>query len=157
MAEIGYASIVIAFASAVFGVLASLAGVRARDNFLIAAGRASSWWIFACMSAAMVMLWLLLLTHDFQVKYVHDFTSSVMPAHYTFAAFWAGNAGSLMFMTWVLSGFAAAVTFFNRKTKPDVMPYTTAVMLTVVAMLTSMLVFKTHPFLMFPFKPAEGL
>ena len=157
MAELGYASILIAFALAIISVLASLAGVRVNDSLLVAAGRLASWAIFACMSAAMVMLWLLLLTHDFQVKYVHDFTSGVMPGHYTFAAFWAGNAGSLMFMTWVLSGFAAAVTFFNRKTKADVMPYATAVMLTVVAMLTSMLVFKTHPFVMFPFKPAEGL
>ena len=157
MGDIGYASVVIAFAAAVFGVFASLVGVRLRDNFLIAAGRVASWLIFACMSTAMAMLWLLLLTHNFQAKYVHDFTSSVMPWRYTFAAFWAGNAGSLLFMTWVLSGFAAAVTFFNRKTKPDSMPYTTAVMLTVIAMLTSMLVFKAHPFLQFPFKPDEGL
>ncbi len=157
MAEIGYGSLVIAFAASVFGVLASLIGVRLRDNFLITAGRSIALLIFAAMSTAMAMLWLLLLTHNFQAKYVHDFTSSVMPAHYTFAAFWAGNAGSLMFMTWVLSGFAAAVTFFNRKTKPESMPYTTAVMLTITAMLTSMLVFKTHPFLQFPFKPDEGL
>jgi cytochrome c-type biogenesis protein CcmF len=63
---------------------------------------------------ASIGLWTAILTHDFSLKYVASFTSSNLPTVYLIAAFWGGQAGSLLFWTLILSGFTAVAVFSNR-------------------------------------------
>ena len=56
---------------------------------------------------ASIGLWTALLTHDFSLKYVASNTSANMPKVYVFAAFWGGQAGSMLFWALILSVYSA--------------------------------------------------
>lgn len=53
--------------------------------------------VFFLIVGASAILIYLLVTRDFSVKYVASYTSRDLPLVYTLAAFWAGQAGSLLF------------------------------------------------------------
>ena len=55
-------------------------------------------WVALLLAAA--VLWNILFTHQFRYQYVASYSSSSMPAHYVFAAFWGGQEGT--FMLWAL-------------------------------------------------------
>jgi hypothetical protein len=98
----------------------------------------------------------LLLAHDFNVEYVASYSSSTLPVWYTVAALWGGMKGSLLWWTCILAVFNAIVLLQNRSQNLVLMPWVTAVMLTVGAFFLSLLVFVTDPFERLPFTPAEG-
>jgi len=50
--------------------------------------------------AAAGFLWYILFTHQFRYQYVASYSSSAMPHHYIYAAFWGGQEGT--FMLWAL-------------------------------------------------------
>ncbi|RPI65672.1 MAG: cytochrome C biogenesis protein, partial [Ignavibacteriales bacterium] len=50
--------------------------------------------------AASVYLWYVILTHQYQYKYVFSYTSKDLPTGLLFSAFWGGQEGS--FMLWLL-------------------------------------------------------
>ena len=62
--------------------------------------------LMACASAALLGG---LLSRDFSLAYVADYTDSLLPIFYTVTAFWAGQAGSLLF--WGLTMGAAGAIF----------------------------------------------
>ena len=70
--------------------------------------------------AASVRLWIALFTRDFSIDYVAMHTSRAAQPWYTFSAFWAGMAGSLLLWSLVLSVYAAV---FAARRKPDREPF----------------------------------
>lgn len=61
------------------------------------------------MTIASGMLLRALLSRDFSLSYVAQYTDSTLPFFYTITAFWAGQAGSLLF--WALVMGLAGVVF----------------------------------------------
>ncbi|WP_027184866.1 heme lyase CcmF/NrfE family subunit [Desulfovibrio inopinatus] len=49
------------------------------------------------------VLFYALWSQDFSYKYVADYTDSLLPMFYTITAFWAGQAGSILFWGWMTS------------------------------------------------------
>ncbi|MDO9098210.1 MAG: cytochrome c biogenesis protein CcsA [Candidatus Methanoperedens sp.] len=54
------------------------------------------------LSAAALLLVYYLLSSDFSIHYVWQYTNKDLPAIYKIAAFWTGEEGSLMFLSWVV-------------------------------------------------------
>lgn len=54
------------------------------------------------LSAAALLLVYYLVSSDFSLHYVWQYTSKDLPAIYKISAFWTGEAGSLMFLSWVI-------------------------------------------------------
>lgn len=54
------------------------------------------------LSAAALLLVYYLISSDFSVHYVWQYTSKDLPAIYKISAFWTGEEGSLMFLSWVI-------------------------------------------------------
>ncbi|MFA4934469.1 MAG: cytochrome c biogenesis protein CcsA [Candidatus Methanoperedens sp.] len=54
------------------------------------------------ISAASLLLIYYLLSSDFSILYVWQYTSRDLPAIYKISAFWTGEGGSLMFLSWVI-------------------------------------------------------
>ena len=57
--------------------------------------------ISACFIFASIVLFFAFWSYDFSIKYVHDYSDLNLPLFYRITAFWAGQAGSLLF--WALS------------------------------------------------------
>jgi len=71
-----------------------------------------------------------------------------MPMLYKFAAWWGGQEGSLLFWSWLLSGYAMVVAFTNRRKHRDMMPFVVAVLTTVEAFFLLLNNFIANPFQM---------
>ena len=55
------------------------------------------------LTLALLVLLVLLLQRNFQVRYVSSYTNLAQPAVYVLSALWAGQEGSLLFWGWLLS------------------------------------------------------
>lgn len=111
---VGSVALVFALFAAVYGVAAGIAGLASRRPLLARAARYSSVVVFATVSLAVASLLYLLLSNNFSMAYVAEHSSRALPAVYKFAALWAGQEGSLLFWTWLLSLFALIALIQNR-------------------------------------------
>src|SRR6185436_8907758 len=86
------------------------------------------------------------LTHDFSIRYVAEHSSREMPLSLVAAAFYGGQAGSLLYWAWTLSSFSAIVAWQQRRTGRDFMAYVHMTMMAVVAFFGLILGFVASPF-----------
>lgn len=75
-------------------------------------GRLAAWTVTALVSIASIYLMYLILTHNFQVKYVYGYSSTDLELGYLISSFWAGQEGSFLF--WTLSLVWMGVLFRRR-------------------------------------------
>lgn len=112
--------------------------------------------VFGFLTLASIALIYALVSRDFQVEYVAQYTSQGLPMTYTIAAFWAGQKGSLLLWGWLLSVFAAIVTVQNRKKNRELSPYVLTVLMAITFFFTFLMVFVTDPFERLNHTPLDG-
>ncbi len=156
MPILGFSALQIAFALSIYGAIVAFWGARKNRRELIASARNAVYVVFGLVTAAMVILLVLLLRSEFNVEYVARYTNRELPTVYKFTALWGGNAGSLLFWLWLLTLFMTIVTRQNVRRHPDLLPYVQSVMLTVAAFFTSLVVLFANPFVTLNFTPADG-
>lgn len=69
-----------------------------------------------------------------------------MLTFYKVAALWAGQEGSLLFWTWLLSIYSALAVLLNRKKNRQLMPYVVAVLMGTGVFFSSLVLFVANPF-----------
>jgi len=146
MPELGRAALVAALGlilyAAVVGAYAAWRGRRrlldSATNALLAA--------FAATGVASLVLLAALAGRDFSFEYVARSTSRELPLPYTLAAFWSGQAGSLLLWLFVLTGAASAAILLNRRLVRDVLPWTVPIVAGVAAFFAFLLVGVASPF-----------
>jgi cytochrome c-type biogenesis protein CcmF len=152
MNQIGYTALLLAVLVSAYGVVAPLIGVRTgRRDFLKSAER-SSYALAGIVSLGSFALWYALLTRDFTNEYVYSYTSRGLNGFYTFSAFWAGNAGSMLLWLLFLSIFAAIVVYQNRRKNRELLPYVISI-LSGICLFFAILMTMTkgsNPFVMVP-------
>jgi cytochrome c-type biogenesis protein CcmF len=124
----GLLGVAIAFAAyALIAAPASLRRNRASGTWtvarpeLLASARRALIAVAVATLAASVRLWFAFFTRDFSIEYVAMNTSRSAQPWYTFSAFWAGMAGSLLLWSLVLSIYAAVfVARRDREREPFV-------------------------------------
>ena len=156
MTHLGTLALYLASLLAVYAIVTSLWGVRTRRTAWIASGTQAAYAVGGCVVVASVALLHALLTRDFNVEYVASYSSSTLPLHYTVAAFWGGQKGSLLFWALIHCFFSAVVLFQNRTRNQELMPYVTATLMTIALFFLGLLCFITPPFERLSFIPAEG-
>ena len=105
LAEIGLASLAIAFALAIYAAPASVLGARRRSPGLQLSGRNAALLTFPALLLATVMLVIALMTEQYQLSYVYQVTDPQTPAVYRFTALWGSQRGSLLFWSLLMSVF----------------------------------------------------
>ena len=98
-----------------------------------------------------VVLAFALLTRDFRIEYVYQYSGLDLPAHYQLAAFWAGQKGS--FLIWLFWGSLLGLGVYRSagRQEPTVM---SVYLLTVIALL--FILVRENPFVMLTETPADG-
>lgn len=157
MAEIGYTSLALGLLVCIYTVAAYIVGQKASYPGLVDSARNGVLVAFGLVSLAAVALLYALVTHDFQVEYVARYTSSDLPLIYVLSAFWAGNAGSLLFWGWLLSLFATVVVLQNRSRNKELMPYALSIIMATQAFFLILIVFLSNPFEKLPSALTEGM
>lgn len=154
--DTGAVALAVAWLVAVYGVAASLwGGFTQRQEFVRSAEHAAlAVWGLVTIAAADLLSGLV--SRDFNLEYVAQYSSTTLPLHYTVAALWGGQAGSLLFWLLILTSMAAVVVLQNRAQNRALMPFVVATLLCIALFFLSMVNFVTPPFQRLPFTPGEG-
>ncbi len=156
MAAIGSWTLVLSLVVSLYGAIAALVGARQKSRpFLESAERAVAV-VAVLATAASALLLYLLINHGFQVKYVHQYTSTHLPLLYRISAFWAGEAGSLLLWFWLQAVLALAVVRLGGR-RGQTGPYLLATMAAAVTFFALLLIRTANPFATYASRPAEGI
>lgn len=156
MVEIGSFSIMLALVLSVYSGLANILGLRTRGREMIASSENGVKAIFLCLTLASSIMIYALVTRNFQVQYVAQYTNRSLSLIYTITAFYAGQEGSLLFWAWLLSLFASIVIWQNRRKNREVLPYVSLVLISITFFFLFLMVFVTNPFAKLPTTPLDG-
>ena len=157
MAEIGYIALVLALVASIYSIIAFAVGARGKYPRLVASARNSLLAAAGLVSISVAVLLAALIGHNFQIEYVYSYTSSDLSLPYLISALWAGNAGSLLFWSWLLSLFAAVVVLRKKVQGKELLPYASAIIMATEAFFLMLLIFTQNPFHKLPTIPAEGI
>ncbi|MBN2433441.1 MAG: heme lyase CcmF/NrfE family subunit [Acidobacteria bacterium] len=113
---------------ATFGLLAyclvaTVLGLRSRDTRWWESAIRAVYAATATVIASSVILTIALISRDFRFEYVARHVSSTLPLAYCATAFWAGQAGSLLFWLLVLLVFVAVSLRLYHRSHGEVIPY----------------------------------
>jgi cytochrome c-type biogenesis protein CcmF len=120
---LGSTSLLLAFLAAVYALLAGIVGIVTRRPLITKSARNAGMAVFVLVAIGAGCLEYFFFTNDFSSAYVAEHSNRALPGYYKFAALWAGQEGSLLLWTFLLSMYAFLVLFLNRKKHPELMPY----------------------------------
>ncbi len=157
MADLGAIVVLAAFVVAAFGVAASMVGHLRGISPLIISGQRAALSVSLLAILATAALIYSFVTDDFTVAYVAQRSSYETDLPLKVVAFYAGQAGSLLYWTTALSILTAVVILQNRRRHPELMPYVTAVLLGIQGYFLFLIGFVSSPFDRLPYTPPNGL
>ncbi|HWN41218.1 MAG TPA: cytochrome c biogenesis protein CcsA, partial [Thermoanaerobaculia bacterium] len=140
--------------AAVIFALASMWGyslVLRGDGGSLRFARLSYNFFALAITLASLMLGLLLMMRDFRIEYVYQYSGLDLPAHYQFAAFWAGQKGS--FLIWLLWGALIGILIKRTagRNEPMIMGIYTLTLMGLLFILV-----RENPFVMLKQTPLDG-
>jgi cytochrome c-type biogenesis protein CcmF len=157
MADLGFACLALALVVCVYGIGASLYGVRSGRLEFADSGRRSVYALAGVLTVAMVVLEVAFLDNNFAFNTVADTSSRTTPAFYRAAAIWASQEGSLLLWAWLMSLWSSLAFFLTRKRLRDVAAYAAAIMLGFGGFFVALMVFYANPFQTTSPAPPEGV
>ncbi|MGE5140154.1 MAG: heme lyase CcmF/NrfE family subunit, partial [Rudaea sp.] len=157
MTFLGSTALLVALVVALYSAVAGIIGARRRVPELAQSARNGALVFAALISTAIAALIYALVTRDFSIALVANHTSRDLPLFpYTFTALWSGQAGSLLFWSWLLSLYGVAVVLRKWTTNRDLMPWVIAVLMAIQTFFVLMLNFVSSPFQRMDITPADG-
>ncbi len=157
MAGLGGVCLLLALAVCVYGIAASVYGVRSGREEFSESGRRCVYALAGILTVAFLVLEIAFLRNDFSFNTVADTSSRTTPAFYRAAAVWSSQEGSLLLWAWLMSLWASLALFLTRGRMREVTAYATAIMLGFGGFFVSLMVFYATPFATTRPAPAEGV
>jgi cytochrome c-type biogenesis protein CcmF len=145
-AEFGYGILLLAFLVAVYAVVAAAMGVRRKSISMVESARRALLLTFPLISIAALSLIYLLVNNHFEVSFVYEVTSRSMPTYLRVTAWWGGQAGSLVFWSFLMSAFSSAVTLRKWNRDVELLPWVIVVCGVTLAFFIGLVVFYENPF-----------
>ncbi|MEJ7760835.1 MAG: heme lyase CcmF/NrfE family subunit [Gemmatimonadaceae bacterium] len=156
MILVGELSLWVALLMAIWAATVSFAGGALNRRDLVLSGERAVYATLGMVVLASAGLWTALFTHDFSIKYVASFSSANLPKIYTFTAFWAGQAGSMLFWCLILGIYAALAVYSNRTRNRALMPYVSGTMAVVLVFFLATMCLGANPFERLDWIPPDG-
>jgi cytochrome c-type biogenesis protein CcmF len=156
MILLGELSLWIALLLAAWACLVSFTGGALGRSDLIASGERAVYATWGFVVVASLGLWTALLQHDFTLRYVASYTSANLPRLYTLSAFWAGQAGSMLFWSLILTTYSAIAVWSNRHRNRVLMPYVSGTLAAVTLFFLATICFGDSPFERLPYDVIDG-
>ncbi len=163
----GYLMLALGFLLALYGLLTMTWGMIQKSPAWMESARLAMLLIFPLVSTSLVVMLFLLANHRFDVAYVYSVTNRSMPLYLRLTALWGGQSGSLLFWSWLITGFSMAFAIRERKRAGDIFPWACLTLFAIMAFFLAMNLFIDNPFERFwyladggwaiaAFKPAGG-
>ena len=146
IAEIGFGSLFISLIISVYGVIAAIYGERNHQRKWVFSAKQAMRLVFPLLTLSIGSLIFLILNNNFEVVYVASVSSINMPVYLKITAIWGGQAGSMLFWSWLLAGFGFIVTFRKWDRDQDFLPWVIAICLGTIAFFVVLNTFFENPF-----------
>jgi cytochrome c-type biogenesis protein CcmF len=156
IADLGFATILIAFVAAIYAGAAAYYGGRTSQQSWVESGRNATLAIFPLVILACGLLIISLLRSDFSIEYVWRVSSRDMPTYLKVTALWGGQAGSLLFWNLLLAAFTAAAMARKWDDQRELMPYAILIGSLTQIFFLGLVAFVENPFATLDIIPAEG-
>jgi cytochrome c-type biogenesis protein CcmF len=143
---LGHTAVTAAFILAIYGCLAAIIGARRSHDGLLRSARAAVYANFLLLFIANVAMVYALVRHDFSISYVAQVGSRSTPTFFTIISLWSSLEGSILFWGLVLTGYAAAATYFTQLRLGALADYAVATVLAVQVFFFLLLIGPANPF-----------
>ncbi len=149
IANFGFGALVVTLVVTIYGIFAAIHAVRTNSLAWVESARKAMLLTFPLITAVALAIILLLVGGHYEVQYVYNVTSNSMPLYLKITALWGGQAGSLIFWSWLMSAFATAVTLRKWDRDREFLPWVIVVSLVTLAFFLSLSLFIENPFVRF--------
>ncbi len=156
MTTLGSWAIVAALLTAVYALVASVAGARLRRPGLTQSAENAVLAVAFFTTLAVAGIEYAIHTNDFSLAFVASNSSRDLPAFYKWTALWGGMEGSLLFWVWILSLYAGAVVLQGRQGVEALMPYTIATLMVIAIFFLYVIQALESPYERLAFVPPDG-
>jgi cytochrome c-type biogenesis protein CcmF len=144
--DLGYSALIITFLLSIYGAGAAFYGARKSAPAWVDSARNAMLLTWPLVTLSALSIIYLLLTGHYEYEYVSSVTSSSMPIYLRVTALWGGQAGSLVFWSWLMSAFASAVTLRKWDRDREFLPWVIIVGLVTLAFFLGLVIFVENPF-----------
>jgi cytochrome c-type biogenesis protein CcmF len=155
--DLGVIALILALGFALYTIIASVLGaVRSTPQLVTSAKRSLlivTFFMLLASAALIISFW----THDFGVIYVAQQSSRAMPWYFVTAAFYGGQAGSLLYWALTLSIFSAIFVLTSKKAPTHLVPYVMATLMGIETFFVIVLVTVSSPFVRATTVPSDGV
>ena len=145
-AEFGYGVLLVTFLVALYSIIAAIYGATNKSASMVESARRAMLLTFPLITIAAISLIYLLINNHFEVKFVYEVTSRSMPTYLKVTAWWGGQAGSLLFWSFLLSGFASAVSLRKWDRDIEFLPWVIVVCSVTLMFFLGLIIFFENPF-----------
>jgi cytochrome c-type biogenesis protein CcmF len=146
IANLGFGALILTFIVSLFGVGAAIYGALNKRPRWVESARLTMLLTFPLISLIALTLIYLLVNGHYEYSFVYGVTSQAMPFYLKITSLWGGQAGSLIFWSWLMSAFATAVTLRKWDRDREFLPWVIVVSLVTVAFFISLSLFFENPF-----------
>ncbi len=154
--DAGYQALPIALVVAVYASAASFIGGYRRLPALVLSARYGLYTLPVLLGVSTAALVYAFVTNDFSVRYVAENSNLAMPDKYTWVALYAGNSGSMLFITVTLSAVSAVAVAGLARKLSFTAPFATGLMALVLTFFLAVMVLMANPLDSLPFTPEDG-
>jgi len=142
----GSFALLLAFLCGVYAFVAGIVAIRTRKPLLIKSARSAGMAVCVLIWLGFASLAALFFTDNFAMAYVVEHSNRTLPTLFKFTAIWAGQEGSLLLWSFLLSVYVFSVLFIYRKKHPELMPYVVVVLAGVQLLFLTLNNFVASPF-----------
>src|SRR5512136_270553 len=145
--EVGLIALILGSLTTLYALGAALVGADRKDGGkLVASARNAAVLTFLLLTLSALVIVYLLVVGDFSVKYVYDASSRAMNGFLRVTALWGGQAGSLLFWAWLMSGFIAVALLRKWERDQELMPWVIVVTTGTLLFFEVLVLFVSNPF-----------
>ncbi|UCE08340.1 MAG: cytochrome c biogenesis protein CcsA, partial [bacterium] len=142
----GFYLLLLAIIASAYSIWAGATGIKLNKKSFIKNAYLSVYGQFIFVTISILLLAYAFLSRDFSFRYVAEYSDRQLPLLYTISAVYAGQDGSLLFWTWLLTIFNALYIFINRKNEDEFKPYVFTVVSAVTFFFLILVVYASNPF-----------
>ncbi|MBA4376103.1 MAG: cytochrome C biogenesis protein [Anaerolinea sp.] len=146
IANLGFGVLVIPLVLSLYAIGAAFYGFKQKSSVMVESARLAALLTFPLLTIVSISLIILLTTGRFEYAYVFRVTSTNMPLYLKITALWGGQAGSLLFWCWLLSGFAFAAAMWVNKKEREILPWMIIVTMFTLGFFLILVLFMENPF-----------
>jgi cytochrome c-type biogenesis protein CcmF len=144
--DLGLGALFLTFVLSLYGISAAVYGAKTKSPSWVASARNAMLLTFPLLTLSALCLIYLLVNGHYEVEYVARVTSNTMPMYLKITALWGGQAGSLLFWSWLMSAFASAVMLRKWDRDREFLPWVIVVTLVTLAFFLLLALFVENPF-----------